>query len=274
MLQKPDQQEHHWIALSDLMTALMIIFLLIGLIYLIKYHEKTKEIDRLKIIECKYDDIVEHEKKISDLMNQYNKTKADIHQELKKDFSKDADIWGASIENQSIIFYKDVNILFDEGKDVVKPQFKNILADFIPRYIELINRSGYKNKIEEILIEGHTNTNGGYLYNMDLAQKRSLSTLNEVIKIYEKLANDNAKGNNWSANMDKYNWTRQHMTATGWSFVKPILNPQNSEVDLEKSKRVEFRIKTDAEKHLETLLKAFNTYQLEDKKNKKCMDKL
>ena len=48
---------------------------------------------------------------------------------------------------------------------------------------------------------------------------------------------------------DLFNWTKKYVTANGLSSSKPILNPDGQE-DKIHSRRVEFRIKTNAEKQI------------------------
>lgn len=123
---------------------------------------------------------------------------------------------------------------------MLKPKFTNILDDFFPRYIGLLSSDQYKDNIEEIRIEGHTDSSGTYESNMKLSQDRTRTVLNHCLKITKD-----------STLLD---WIQYRITANGLSFSHPIFNPDGSE-NTELSRRVEFRIRTNAEKQLEKIAK-------------------
>ena len=118
----------------------------------------------------------------------------------------------------------------------MKPAFKDILDDFFPRYLEVLGRPQYKEKIKEIRIEGHTNSNGEYFSNMELSQDRTRSVLQYCLGITSEY------------NVD---WLRGGITANGLSSSHPVLRDGVEDKDL--SRRVEFRIRTNAEEVLEEI---------------------
>ena len=105
----------------------------------------------------------------------------------------------------------------------------------------------YKEAITEVRIEGHTSSQwsnasdetAAYFFNMALSQARTRSTL-EFLYGLEKIEKD------------KY-WIRERFTANGLSSSKIIFTAKGEE-DVEKSRRVEFRLITDAESQLLKLL--------------------
>lgn len=128
-------------------------------------------------------------------------------------------------------------MLFDEGKAVLRPKFKEILDDFFPRYIAVLSRPEYRDNIEEIRIEGHTNSNGGYYSNMELSQDRTRAVLQYCFSLMPS---------------DLQNWMQGLVTANGLSSSHLILK-KNGEEDKDLSRRVEFRVRTNAEKQLEDI---------------------
>ena len=100
-----------------------------------------------------------------------------MFQEFKDDLTK----WNAEIDEQTLTLrFKEPDILFGVGSDLLTPKFQQILNDFLPRYIAVISQDKYKDYIEEIRIEGHTypfwagaeNRNQEYLNNMILSQSQ------------------------------------------------------------------------------------------------------
>ena len=78
-----------------------------------------------------------------------------------------------------------------------------------------------------------------YFYNMQLSQDRTRSVLRFCL---EKLDSDIEI------------WTRNRATANGLSSVKPIAENE-TETGKKQNRRVEFRIKTDAEKQIREMLR-------------------
>lgn len=228
-----DLQEDNQFALStgDLMAALLLIFvlLLIGTILQLQETFETK----------------------SNIAERYKELQMGLYNDLSKEFENDFEIWDAEIDTTLSIRFKEPEVLFGGGKSVLTPRFRDILNDFFPRYIEVLRGEKYLNHIEEIRIEGHTsiewlNMNDddpdyAYIKNMELSQDRSRAVLKFCLdKISsEKEVND---------------WTKVRTTANGLSSVKPIADNQTQD-GRSKNRRVEFRIKTDAEEQLRVMLR-------------------
>jgi outer membrane protein OmpA-like peptidoglycan-associated protein len=139
-------------------------------------------------------------------------------------------------------------ILFQVGSSELNQHFKNILDNFFPRFIQILTDPKYKDEIEEIRIEGHTSSEWAgesspyqaYFNNMELSQNR---TRNVLIYILSKIKDEKL-----------FNWTKSKLTANGLSSSKLIYNLDQTE-NKERSRRVEFKIKTNAEKQINKILK-------------------
>nr|WP_312213083.1 OmpA family protein [Clostridioides sp.] len=64
--------------------------------------------------------------------------------------------------------------MFDIDSDELKPEAKEMLKKFVPKYVETVYKD-YGNNISKIVVEGHTDDIGSYLYNLDLSQRRAYS---------------------------------------------------------------------------------------------------
>jgi outer membrane protein OmpA-like peptidoglycan-associated protein len=221
-------QEAHWIPLSDLMTGLMVIFLLIAVIYMVKVEADT---DRIKSVAIAYSEI-------RDALFE------DLHSEFQNDLGK----WKAQIIKSDLtIRFMEPEILFAAGSSELKPEFKAILNDFFPRYVHILTSPKYRDSINEIRIEGHTssdwtgstNPEEAYFKNMELSQARTRSTLKFVLDLPE-IEGDRP-------------WLKRYLTANGLSSSRPILTADKSE-DPQRSRRVEFRVRTDAETRIAKIL--------------------
>ena len=213
-------EPHNPFALSigDLMAALLLIFILLLSATLLQLKERAE------------------------MAEQYKDVKKEIYEDLIKEFGNDLAVWNATIDKRDLLIrFSGPRVEFDLGKSEIKPQFKTILSDFFPRYVRIITRPKYKNNIQEIRIEGHTDNKGGYFDNMELSQNRTRSVLSYVL-------------NNTNYSFSERQWIQSNLTANGLSYSKPI-SDNSTELGQSLNRRVEFRIRTNAEKQIDEILK-------------------
>ncbi|MEA3492378.1 MAG: OmpA family protein [Campylobacterota bacterium] len=76
------------------------------------------------------------------------------------------------------------NILFDKGSAELKEQAKGSLKKAFEEYIStLVTNPTIKPHLDKIVIEGHTDSDGGYLYNLDLSQQRAFAVMNYLLTL-------------------------------------------------------------------------------------------
>jgi outer membrane protein OmpA-like peptidoglycan-associated protein len=219
-------EQTHWIPLADLMTGLMMVFLLIAITYMVKVEAASQHIREIAVL--------------------YERMKVELYDDLKKEFEKDLPRWGAELDQDSTIRFKEPDVLFSIGSSELNINFKRILDDFFPRYVHILDMDKYRDVVEEIRIEGHTSsiwsnlpTDQAYFQNMRLSQDRTRSSLQYALAL--------------PAVRDDLPWLRGHITANGLSSSKTIKRPDGSE-DYERSQRVEFRVRTDAESRIARII--------------------
>jgi len=220
--------EDHWIPLSDLMTGLMVMFLLIAVCYMVQVEADAERITTVAVA--------------------YTDTRDALYEALRKEFSPDLPRWHAQLLKEDLTLrFSEPEILFAEGSSELKPAFREILDDFFPRYVRILTSPKFRSVISEARIEGHTSSNwvgarssdDAYLHNMELSQARTRSTLLYV------LAQPRVRGD--------VDWLRRLVTANGLSSSRPILDASGHE-DAARSRRVEFKIRTDAETRIAKIL--------------------
>ncbi|MBY1519590.1 OmpA family protein, partial [Clostridioides difficile] len=116
--------------------------------------------------------------------------------------------------------------MFDVDSDVLKPEAKEMLKMFVPKYIETIYKD-YGDYISKIVIEGHTDDVGSYIYNLDLSQRRAYSVAKFIVG--DEIGDYKYK--------DK---VTKHIIAIGRSKAELIKNGDNS-VNRDASRRVELK---------------------------------
>jgi len=226
-LDEPKDHEGHWVAVSDLMAGLMMVFMLVSVVFMIN-------------VETERD-------KIRDVAILYDQLRTQLYRDLQAEFADDMARWGAELDEDLAFRFNNTDVLFDKGEAELKPDFQSILDDFFPRYVRIITQPQYRDDILEVRIEGHTSSgwfgarsdDEAYILNMNLSQQRTRSTLAYVLGL-----NDVAQ--------DK-NWLKAHLTANGLSSAKVIRDSRGEELG-DPSRRVEFRVRTDAEGRIATIL--------------------
>ncbi|MEY8204767.1 MAG: OmpA family protein [Bermanella sp.] len=221
------EQEGHWVAVTDLMAGLMMVFLLISVVFMINV-----ELQR---------------KKITDVAILYDHLRTQLYEDLLAEFSPDLARWGAEIDPDLTFRFNKTELMFAKAESSLNAPFKIILADFFPRYVKIITAQKYREDILEVRIEGHTSSawlgasdeDTAYIYNMALSQARTRSTLAYVLFLPE-------------VSGDK-KWLRTYLTANGLSSSKVIKDKHQLE-NSERSRRVEFKIRTDAEGKIASIL--------------------
>lgn len=195
-----------FIAMSDFMTSLFMVFLLLTVVLL-------TEVSRISINE-----------------DSAKQTRIELLGELEAEFAQDLPKWDAQILEDLTIRFKNPDLMFSTGSSDLKPEFKLVMDSFLPRYLSIISKPTFKPYIKELRIEGHTSafwSNGtdsrsAYLFNMELSQRRALSTLTYTLR-------------NSGAN---YEWLVANLYSVGLSSSKPIAVSRD---DLT-NQRVEFKI--------------------------------
>jgi len=222
-----DYTEDFWPSISDLMAGLMMIFMFIAISFMLEVNKTKNDIE--------------------DIAKEYLQVKTEIYQELSDEFINDLDRWNAYIDRDTLsVNFREPDIFFRQGSSDLNNAFKEILDDFFPRYIRILSAEKYKDEIEEVRIEGHTSsewTRGAtpmesYFNNMKLSQGRTRETLEYVMDL------PSMKQHN-SFMIDK-------VTANGLSYSKRIIN--DGIEDRKMSRRVEFKIRTAAEKKINQIL--------------------
>jgi len=221
-----------WVSMSDMMTGLMLIFLLIAVAFM--YQVQLKQKDKEKILV------------------EYNESNLQLYKELKSSFSDKEKVWWMKINPDLEIKFNKEDINFETDSFIIPENFKNILKDFIPKYLEIINNKKYNDKIKEIKILGHTWECLDFEYEecLILSQRRANSVLIYLqnTDAFKKLKQEEKdKLNFWFTANWMWDWK---LLDKNWEYIYFTKNKK----DDKKSRRVEFKIITNSDSVIKNII--------------------
>ena len=120
-------------------------------------------------------------------------------------------------------------VFFDTNKFNIKQSGIELLNRFLPVYLGVLMHPEYKDYVAEIIIEGHTDSDGSYTSNLKLSQERALAVAQYCLEM-GGLSNDMKLK------------LQDIMTATGRSESDLVYNADGTE-NKEASRRVEFKFR-------------------------------
>ena len=145
-----------------------------------------------------------------------------------------------NIDKKSGALKLSSNILFDKGSSELKEGAKEELKRTFEDYIgALVTNQAIKPHLDRIVVEGHTDSDGTYLYNLKLSQERALAVMNYLLTL--PIA-------------QKYN-LKKYLVASGRAYLDSIR--RGGREDMEASRRIEikFQLKNqDAMHEIERIL--------------------
>ncbi len=260
----------YWKSYSDMMAALLLIFILIIAVTLAIYKQKRTDLEEAQLelettrteleaseeelrnsleeLEAAYEraimteeELDEAHQEIAAAQEELAATKSelqdivgirtDIIGELQTRFANST--MSVDAQTGSITFSSDV--LFRYNSSTLTSQSQETLREIIPMYLGVLLQDNFRPYIAEIIIEGHTDTDGTYQSNLTLSLNRATS----VAKFCMKTSN--------GLTSEQIEQLQELLTVNGRSFSDPIYQEDSTEVDMAASRRVEikFRLKED-----------------------------
>lgn len=165
--------------------------------------------------------------------------KADVIEALKNEFSKNN--INVDIDAQTGALTLEASVMFDYDQAELTDAGKQALEQILPIYCKVLLQDDYMKYLAEIIIDGYTDTDGDYSYNLQLSQQRSLAVAQYLLDIQENFLDATQ-----SQNLEKY------LTVNGHSMANPVLDA-NGNVDKDASRRVEVKFRLKDEEMIDEL---------------------
>lgn len=170
--------------------------------------------------------------------------RSELVEALKKEF-EDSSLT-VSVDEKTGAITMDSSILFAKNQYKLKNTGQDFLAEFMPRYLKILLSDRYRAYISEIVIAGHTDTEGSYLHNLELSQQRAYSVAEYCLNPKKPILDEEER--------EEF---QKVLTTDGKSFSDPILNDDGS-VNDDESRRVEIMFRLRDEEMIREMMEILN----------------
>ena len=170
--------------------------------------------------------------------------RAELIEALRNEFENSS--LSIAVDEKTGAITMDSNILFEYNKSTLKTGGKDFLGEFMPRYLKILLSPKYRKYISEIVIEGHTDTDGDYLSNLELSQERAYSVADYCTRKNSDFLTDREK-----EELEKV------LSTVGKSFSEPITRSDGS-IDMSASRRVEILFRLRDEEMIREMMEILN----------------
>ena len=165
--------------------------------------------------------------------------KAEVIEALQKEFSENN--VNVKIDQQTGALVLDSNVMFAYDDVQLSEEGQEVLRQVLPIYCSVLLSDDYVSNVAEIIIDGYTDTDGSYEYNLQLSQQRSLAVAMYLLSFDQEFLDDA------DAQMLK-----DILTVNGHSMSNPILDA-NGNIDMDASRRVEVKFRLKDEEMIEEM---------------------
>jgi outer membrane protein OmpA-like peptidoglycan-associated protein len=199
---RDEAEKPFWISFSDLMTALMVLFLVVMGVALLAVTKNVTEREKKE---------AQHSKDVDSILERFS--------QAAKQFD------GIRVDKERRVIDFGDRARFGFAKSTLSDDQEKILRQFVPQIISLANDELGRRVLKRIVVEGYTDKTGSYLANLNLSLQRSQRVLCAMFEI---------QGQNLLTNEEKEN-VRSLFFVGGYSFNAA------KDTD-EESRRVEMRL--------------------------------
>lgn len=158
---------------------------------------------------------------------------------------RQSNITGANVDDSGAIVFSS-EMMFSIGSSGLNETGKQFLNSFLPNYLKVLMSETYSKNVSQIIIEGHTDTQGSYMTNVELSQDRALSVLRYVMS-------DEFTG----ISPAEKQRLEQVVTINGRAYSDPIYKADGT-VDMEASRRVVIKFRLNDEDMVTEMLNVLN----------------
>lgn len=198
---KAEGESPFWISFSDLMSALMVLFLVVMVVTLVAVTQSIDAATRASI---------ERSAAISKVMQM---------------IAKDSTVSGVGVDQQNHRIDLGKEVRFESGSYAISAPAGQFLRSYIPVLLRAKNTPEGQQWMRSVVVEGFTDEDGTYLFNLQLSLDRSRSV---VCSLFQSTAND-------ALSAEQLRKVQELFLVGGYSF-------NSIKKDKAESRRVEFKV--------------------------------
>ncbi|MDO5701988.1 MAG: OmpA family protein [Lachnospiraceae bacterium] len=169
--------------------------------------------------------------------------RTELVEELRQAFEGTAKV---SVDSKTGAIMFDSSVLFDFNQADLRIEGEDFLKSFLPDYFNILLGDEFRDYVSEVIIEGHTDTDGDYITNLELSQQRALAVASYCLQDEGGVLND-----------DVVSTLREIVTANGKSYSDPIYN-EDGTINMDASRRVEVKFRLKEEEMVEQMMEILN----------------
>lgn len=170
---KDEAEKPFWISFADLMTALMVLFLVVMGVALLAVTKNVSEREKKE---------EKHRKEIEIILDRFEAA-AKLHEDD-----------GIKIDRRRKVIDFGQRALFAFGKSNLEQSQEEVLRKFVPEILRLSNDELGTRVLKRLVVEGYTDKKGTYLSNLNLSLQRSQRVLCSMFAVKgERLLSDTEK---------------------------------------------------------------------------------
>lgn len=207
LFHKQREDGQFWPSFTDLLTTILLCFILMFIAMMIIKSLQVKE--------------------MKETLDQLMGVRAKLIEQLKEEFVETEA--GISVDDQTGAIIFSTEILFDYSDWHLKGSSFIFLDEFVPKYLDVLLGGEFEPYVAEIIIEGHTDRDGSYLYNLELAQQRALSVATYILSDEFPYKNIQSK-------------LQEKLTVNSKSYTDYLTDDEGN-YDAQLSRRVEFKFR-------------------------------
>ena len=170
--------------------------------------------------------------------------RAELVEALRQAFEGTATV---SVDAKTGAIMFDSNVLFDFIESELRPEGEEFLQEFLPQYFDVLLSPEFRDYVSEVIIEGHTDTDGDYLTNLEISQQRALAVARYCLEDEGGVIDPGV-----------VETLRDIVTANGRSYSNPIYN-EDGTINMDASRRVEVKFRLKDEEMVEQMIEILNS---------------
>lgn len=160
-----------------------------------------------------------------------------------------SNITGANVDASGAIVFSS-EMMFSTGSSKLNNTGKDFLNRFLPNYLRVLMSDEYAKNVSQIIIEGHTDTTGSFLTNVELSQDRALGVLRYIMS-------DEFTG---ITRAEKERLS-EVVTANGRAYSDPIYK-EDGTIDMSASRRVVIKFRLNDEDMVTEMLDVLKNMEM------------